>query len=107
MIKKITIYLLCYLMVLINTGCNNQNNNEEKQISSLCNQIEKDIESYQNNEIERDSFYSKLENYQSVCINSTDNICITLNAIISIPKEQEEVRKLFIKDLLNHCNNKK
>ena len=103
MIKKITIYLLCYLMILINAGCNNQKNNEE----NLCNQIEKDIESYQNNEIEKDSFYSKLENYQSVCINSTDNICITINAIISIPKEQEEVRELFINNLLNHCNNKK
>ena len=103
MIKKITIYLLCYLMILINTGCNNQKTDKE----NLCNQIEKDIESYQNNEIERDSLYSKLENYQSVCINSTDNICITINAIISIPKEQEEVRELFINNLLNHCNNKK
>lgn len=99
MFKKISIYTISILLVTIMTACNNQNNNEEKQISSLCNQIEKDIESYQNNEIERDSFYSKLENYQSVCINSTDNICITINAIISIPKEQEEVRKLFIKSL--------
>ena len=91
MIKKITIYLLCYLMILINTGCNNVKNNEE----NLCNQIE------------RDSLYSKLENYQSICINSKTNICITLNALISVPKDREEVRKLFIKDMLKYCNNKK
>ena len=103
MIKKITIYLLCYLIILMNTGCNNQKNNEE----TLCNQIKDIFTIYQNNEIERDSLYSKLENYQSVCINSTDNICITITAIISIPKEQEEVRELFINNLLNHCNNKK
>ena len=102
MIKKITIYLLCYLMILINTGCNNQKTDEE----NLCNQIEKDIESYQNNEIEKDSLYSKIEKFQSVCINSTTNICITLNALISVPNEKEDVKELFIKDLSNHCNKK-
>ena len=103
MIKKITIYLLCYLMILINTGCNNQKNDEE----NLCNQIEKDIETYQNNEIKIDDLYSKLENYQSICINSTDNICITINAIISIPKEQVDIRERFAGDLFNYCQSKR
>ena len=54
MIEKITIYLLCCLIILMNTGCNKQENNEENQISTLCNQIENDITSYQNNQITRD-----------------------------------------------------
>ena len=106
MIKKISIYLLCCLIILMNTGCNNQNNNEENQISSLCNQIENTLTSYQNNQITRDDLYSKIEKFQSVCINSTTNICITLNALISVPNEREDVKELFIKDLSNHCNKK-
>lgn len=103
MIKKITIYLLCYLIILMNTGCNNE---EDNSIKSLCNQIENDITSYQNNEITRDDLYSKIETFQSVCKNSTTNICITLNSLISVPNEREDVKELFIKDLLNHCNKK-
>lgn len=106
MIKKISIYLLCCLIILMNTGCNNQNNNEENQISSLCNQIENTLTSYQNNQITRDDLYSKIETFQSVCKNSTTNICITLNALISVPNEKEDVKELFIKDLSNHCNEK-
>jgi len=104
MIKKITIYLLCYLIILMNTGCNKQNNNEENQISSLCNQIESDITSYLNNEITRDDLYNKLESYQFECADSLDNVCITLKAIISIPKERVDLQEESAKRILKLCN---
>ena len=99
MLKKISIYIILIIMI---TGCNNQ----ENKTISLCVQLEKDIQNYQSNKIERTELYSKLEDYRIKCINSTTNLCITLNAIIIIPKEQTETRELFIKDLLNQCNKK-
>lgn len=104
MIEKITIYLLCCLIILMNTGCNKQENNEENQISTLCNQIENDITSYQNNQITRDDLYNKLESYQFECADSLDNVCITLKAIISVPKEREDLQEESAKRILKLCN---
>lgn len=104
MIKKITIYLLCCLIILMNTGCNKQNNNKENQISTLCNQIENDIQSYQNNQITRDDLYNKLESYQFECTDSLDNVCITLKAIISIPKDRVDLQEESAKRILKLCN---
>jgi len=103
MIKKTTIYLLGCLIILMNTSCNKQENNS---IISLCNQIENDIQSYQNNQITRDDLYNKLESYQFECADSLDNVCITLKAIISVPKEREDLQESSAKNLLNYCNKK-
>lgn len=100
--KKIFFYILCSLLIITTTACGN--NQEENAILSLCNQIESDITSYQNNQITRDDLYSKLENYNNSCPDPMNSICITIKSILSLPKEREDLQEEYAKEILNLCN---
>ena len=100
--KKIFLLIIC---IIFTTACNNQNHQEQNIQKKLCSQIKDDINNYQNNNLTKEELYSKLENYNNTCSNSLTNICINIKAIISIPKEKEEIRKEYLTNLLNNCKN--
>lgn len=93
--KKILLYIFFSLIILSTTGCTI--NQEENAMLSLCNQIENDITSYQNNLITRDDLYSKIETNNNSCPDPMNNICITLKSIMSLPKERESFKKNMLK----------
>lgn len=102
--KRNLIKLMCFMsLVGCITGCGNSVENNSNPLIKICDNLERDIESYKNNEIKWDDFYSKVKQYNEECNDKDSTLCITLSSISIMNPQGKELRQAYVTELNVDC----